>query len=250
MKLSKYDVLSFVLLVLVVLVSIIAYPQLPEMVPSHWNAQGEVDGWMSKTTTVILFPAIILVMYALLLIVPAIAVYKKNLRDFQNYFNGLKFMIVLFFAALYIATILVAQNIIHAGTTVSNYRNDNQKKLSEIAIAVEPFVTTGNGEIIEGKGGGIYALTSNDLPRDKDAREVLKFIKEKYKTRPFCRRFLERAGFKKLGFILSTLEKQGILHHYPELIEKSRAPVSQFENTFVFHNGETFITTDDGRIEY
>ena len=29
------------------------------------------------------------------------------------------------------------------------------------------------------------------------------------------------------------LVKQGILYEYPMLIEKSKAPVSQFENTFV-----------------
>jgi methionyl aminopeptidase len=132
---------------------------------------------------------------------------------------------------------------IHAGLTISNYRNDNQAELKD-AFAIEPFVTTGVGDIYEGPAGGIYVLQSDEQTRDKDAREVLRFIKEKFKTRPFCRRWLEKEGFNKLGFVLSTLVKRGILHEYPQLIEKSRSPVSQAENTFLIFDGEVIVTTD------
>ncbi|MFH1451904.1 MAG: M24 family metallopeptidase, partial [archaeon] len=37
----------------------------------------------------------------------------------------------------------LGQNVIHAGVTISNYRNDNHKKLNDVAIAIEPFVTDG-----------------------------------------------------------------------------------------------------------
>jgi len=138
---------------------------------------------------------------------------------------------------------------IHAGLTISNYRNDNHTEL-EGAFAIEPFVTTGIGDIYEGRPGGIYVLQSDKPVRDRDAREVLKFIKEEYKTRPFCLRWLvsafadEEFGSRdsvvgrpmtanKLKFVISILVKQGVLHEYPLLIEKSKAPVSQFENTFV-----------------
>lgn len=137
----------------------------------------------------------------------------------------------------------VAQNIIHAGLTVPNYPNSNKTKLEEITIAIEPFFTTGTGEIYEGEGGGIFAL-KKDLPvRDKDTREVLNYIKEKFKTRPFCIRWLEKAGLSKLKFAMSNLVKQGILHHYPLLIERTGHPVSQFENTFMFAEGNVKITT-------
>jgi len=136
----------------------------------------------------------------------------------------------------------LAQNRIHAGLTISNYRNDNKTKL-EGAFAIEPFVTTGVGDIYEGNPGGIYVLQSDEPVRDRDAREVLKFIKEKYKTRPFCMRWLENEGFNKLKFVMSILVKQRILHEYPLLIEKSKAPVSQFENTFVISGDEVVVTT-------
>ena len=148
----------------------------------------------------------------------------------------------------------LGQNKIHAGLTISNYRNENRNILDG-AFAIEPFVTTGVGDIYEGQVGGIYVLQSDAPVRDRDAREVLKFIKEKFMTRPFCLRWLAKAvgsellvvssGLteNRLKFILAMLVKQGVLYEYPMLIEKSKAPVSQFENTFVIADGKTLCTT-------
>lgn len=139
----------------------------------------------------------------------------------------------------------LAQDTIHAGLTISNYRNDNSTKLFG-AFAIEPFVTIGLGDVREGEPGGIYVLQSDSPVRDRDARGVLNFIKETFVTRPFCLRFLdgqfEGISLTRLKFILGGMVKQGILHEYPMLIEKSRAPVSQAENTFVI-NGENVVCT-------
>jgi len=137
----------------------------------------------------------------------------------------------------------LGQDEIHAGLTISNYRNNNRTKLDDSAFAVEPFVTSGVGDIFEGKGGGIYVLKSGGQVRDRDARKVLKFIHEEYGPCPFCARWLARAGFERLKFVLGMLVKQGILYEYPMLIEKSRKPVSQIENTFVIFEGEVICTT-------
>jgi len=131
---------------------------------------------------------------------------------------------------------------IHAGLTISNYRNGNHTKINDMAFAVEPFVTTGVGDIYEGQPGGIYVLQSDDQVRDRDARELLNFIRDTFDTLPFCERWIDEE-FKKVKFSLSLLVKQGILHHYPMLIEKSKKPVSQAENTFVIKDGEVVCTT-------
>jgi len=137
------------------------------------------------------------------------------------------------------------QGSIHAGLTISNYRNDNKTKLDDMAFAVEPFVTTGVGDIYEGQPGGIYVLQSDDQVRDRDARELLKFIKENFGTLPFCERWIDTDEFKKVKFSLSMMVKQEVLHQYPMLIEKSKKPVSQFENTFVIKDGEVVCTTGE-----
>ena len=134
---------------------------------------------------------------------------------------------------------------IHAGLTISNYRNDNKTELDG-AFAIEPFVTTGVGDIYEGPTGGIYVLQGEGNVRDRDAREVLKFVKEKFRGRPFCLRFLVKGfdmSLNKLKLILGGMVKQGILHEYPMLIEKSRGPVSQVENSFVIYEDRVVCLT-------
>ncbi len=137
----------------------------------------------------------------------------------------------------------LGRDTIHAGLTISNYRNDNKTKLDDMAFAIEPFVTSGVGDIFEGKGGGIYVLKGEGQVRDRDARRVLDFIRDKYGTRPFCARWLEKEEFSKLKFVLGTLCRQDILYEYPVLIEKSRRAVSQAENTFLISGDRVWCTT-------
>jgi methionyl aminopeptidase len=137
----------------------------------------------------------------------------------------------------------LGENLIHAGLTISNYENDNTTPLSDMAFAIEPFLTTGKGEIFEGKPSEIFKLSGAGNVRDSGAREVLKFIKENYKTRPFCKRWLVNEGFKKAGFILETMVKNGILHNFPVLVEKDRKPVSQAEHTIMIVGGMVEVST-------
>ena len=137
----------------------------------------------------------------------------------------------------------LGENLIHAGLTISNYENKNETPLKDMAFAIEPFLTTGKGEIFEGKPSEIFKLEGDGNVRDKDARDVLKFIKENYKTRPFCKRWLVNEGFKKVGFILETMVKNGILHNFPVLVEKDRKPVSQAEHTVMIVNGMVEVST-------
>jgi methionyl aminopeptidase len=131
---------------------------------------------------------------------------------------------------------------IHAGITVSNLKNENELELKDIAIAIEPFLTTGRGEIFEGKASEIYVLQEEKPPRDRDARDMLKFILEKYRTKPFCKRWIEKAGLAKPNYCLSVLVREGILHNFAVLVEKERKPVSQAEHTVVFAD-KVYVTT-------
>lgn len=130
----------------------------------------------------------------------------------------------------------LGKNLIHAGLTISNYKNENNTSLKNSAFAIEPFLTTGVGEIYEGKESEIYSIQNDLNVRDAESRKLLKFIKENYSTRPFCRRWLVKKGFKNINFVLSNMVKQGILHQYPVLVEKSKKPVSQFEHTILITN--------------
>ncbi len=138
----------------------------------------------------------------------------------------------------------VDKDTIHTGLIIPNHKNNSNKNLKNMAFAVEPFVTTGIGDIYEGGGGNIYCIKRISSVRDRDARDVLKYILENYKSRPFCERWLKDAGFKKTRFVLNLLEKQGVFYHYPMLIEKTKGVVSQVENSFVIFGEKVVCFTE------
>jgi methionyl aminopeptidase len=133
---------------------------------------------------------------------------------------------------------------IHSGLTIPNYANGSLKKLEKGAYAIEPFATTGEGRIYEGQGSNIYALVNYKNTRGPTARMILEYVAEKYKTLPFSLREMQKKFGPVARIGLKELEQAGIIHHFPQLIEKSHKPVSQAEHTFIKNSkGEIIVTT-------
>ncbi len=133
---------------------------------------------------------------------------------------------------------------LHAGLTIPNTDNNMPAKLTKGLYAIEPFATTGNGRVIEGKPSGIYLLVDDKNVRSPEARKVLNFVTEEYNTLPFCSRWVvEKFGTPSL-FALKQLEENGNLHHYPQLVESSHSKVSQAENTVLIDDKEVKVTTE------
>ena len=82
------------------------YPFLPEQVASHWSAQGEVDGYMSKCWGLFLMPIISLAVFLLFLVIPKIDPLKKNIEKFRKEFDKFIVIIVLFLFYIYILTLV------------------------------------------------------------------------------------------------------------------------------------------------
>ena len=54
----KVLILTTVVMLLPILAGLILWNQLPEQMPTHWNAAGEIDGWSSKPFAVFVLPLI------------------------------------------------------------------------------------------------------------------------------------------------------------------------------------------------
>jgi len=94
-------------LVLISLVSgILLYPMMPERIASHWNMQGEADGYGSKALGVFLLPALSAVILCLFMIIPKIDPLGKNIESFRKYYDGFILSFIAFMSYLYILTIL------------------------------------------------------------------------------------------------------------------------------------------------
>ena len=65
----KTLIITSVAILLPILVGIILWDKLPDQIPTHWNAQGEIDGWSSKTFAIFGLPLIMLAIQWLAVIV-------------------------------------------------------------------------------------------------------------------------------------------------------------------------------------
>ncbi len=133
---------------------------------------------------------------------------------------------------------------IHQGVVIPNYANNNLNKIEEGAYAIEPFATTGEGKIYEGPGSNIYKIINLKNPRSPTARKLMEYIWNKNQTLPFSMREIQEKFGPMSRLAIKELEQNGIIHHYPQLIEKSHHPVSQAEHTFIkTKDGKMIVTT-------
>lgn len=101
------EIIPILLIVIMFLVGIAFYssPCLPDRMPTHWSATGEVDGFSSKGFAVFFFPAVTLAVYLLMLFIPFIDPLRENYKKFAGVYYGFRLVLVLFFCLLYFYTL-------------------------------------------------------------------------------------------------------------------------------------------------
>lgn len=77
----KILIITSIIILLPVLVGLILWNFLPEQVPCHWNAAGEIDGWIGKPFFVFGFPVILLAFQWLCVLGAAADPKKTNHSD-------------------------------------------------------------------------------------------------------------------------------------------------------------------------
>ncbi len=137
----------------------------------------------------------------------------------------------------------IMRNKIHAGLSIPNYDNGNGSKLEEnMIIALEPFATTGEGLVKEGKESGDFALIEKKPIRDARAREVFIFIEKEFSTLPFAGRWIYKKFGRRGLHSLRLLVREGAVRNYNELIEVSKQPTTHFEQTILVKDKPEVLT--------
>jgi len=135
---------------------------------------------------------------------------------------------------------------LHAGVSIPNvYRQADTYVLKEGDVfAIEPFATTGAGQVIEVPPALIFMYVRDRPVRMLQARRLLMHIKREYKTLPFAYRWLQ--GFLpegQLKMALAQLDKAGAIYSYPILREVRGGAVTQFEHTVIVEKDGAYVTT-------
>jgi len=95
-----------IIFIIAIALSIYFYPLMPEKMASHWNAEGKVNGYMSKNVALFLIPFIILLLSLLFIAIPKIDPLKANIEKFRKYYDGFVILFLIFMLSLHIQIIL------------------------------------------------------------------------------------------------------------------------------------------------
>ncbi|MFZ5955674.1 MAG: SdpI family protein [Nanoarchaeota archaeon] len=104
MKKINYVIVS--LIILSFAISAYFYPKVPLIIASHWDAQGQVNGYMSRFWGVFMLPLIILAISILFIILPKIDPLQKDFKGFKKEYDTFIILFLIFMLAIQIQTLL------------------------------------------------------------------------------------------------------------------------------------------------
>lgn len=107
---NVYVWLKWVLLLVMIGGGLYFYNALPDQIPVHWSYAGEIDAYGSKTTHIILIPAIVLAMMLLFIFLPKLDPKRDKYVQFADIYEIIQLAIVGFMVYIYFITILAGLN--------------------------------------------------------------------------------------------------------------------------------------------
>jgi methionyl aminopeptidase len=139
----------------------------------------------------------------------------------------------------------LSRYIVHAGQSIPNIGGLDGHRLNQGEVyAIEPFAVTRDaaGYVTDGAPSNIYRFLKKRKVRSNAAKRMLKLIQERHRSLPFASRWV-------VGGISGGTEAFGELvggksvYSYPQLVERSGAPVAQAEHTVIVESDGCTVTT-------
>ena len=104
----KRELPLLLILLLQLIAAILIYPHMPDQIPTHWNARGEIDGYGSRVVGTLLFPALNAGAYLLFLFLPKIDPKKENYSKFDSSYLIIRYAVHLLFVFIFAITALAS----------------------------------------------------------------------------------------------------------------------------------------------
>lgn len=100
----KTEIFPILLVIIAILTSFYFYANFPEQVATHWNFEGQVDGYSSRAVGAFSIPLLMLGLYIMFLALPYIDPKKERYEEFSKVYHIFKGLIIGFMLVLYMAT--------------------------------------------------------------------------------------------------------------------------------------------------
>lgn len=129
--------------------------------------------------------------------------------------------------------------VIHAGKTVPIVKTEDNTKMEEGELfAIETFGSTGKGIVHDEGECSHFAMIESPNHKQmlqainhKGSKDLYRFIKKRFDTIPFCRRWLDDDGQKRHLMSLKKLVDADIVRAYPPLCDRPGCFTAQYEHT-------------------
>jgi len=108
MKNKKIAISIFVVIIITWITAFYYENKLPDSIPSHWNIDGEIDGYMTKPWGVFIFPLISTALSLILWYLPKIAPKGFKLDSARKAYNIIIFVMAVFMFAVMVMTFKAA----------------------------------------------------------------------------------------------------------------------------------------------
>jgi len=93
--------IPLLIVAIAVVASAVVYSQLPDRMPTHWGAHGQVNGWSARAWGAFVIPVVLLGLAGLMRVLPRIDPRGANYAKFAGTFEGVFISIMLFMLAMH-----------------------------------------------------------------------------------------------------------------------------------------------------
>src|SRR5918994_754434 len=100
--------IPLLLTVAAVIVTIVAYPQLPDRMPTHWSATGEANGWSSRLWGAWLMPLMMALVWFIMRALPHIDPRRANYAKFSGMYDALIILVLTFMLGMHVVVLMAA----------------------------------------------------------------------------------------------------------------------------------------------
>jgi len=138
---------------------------------------------------------------------------------------------------------MLKQYALHGEKSVPNVAVDSRASMEAYEVyAIEPFVTNGLGAVVDSPEVYIFRYLSPKKAKKAD-KEILATIWHRFKSLPFCDRWVRDLIPRDTLLRLLELSRTGSLYGYHVLVEKGRGLVAQAEHTIIVLEDGVEVTT-------
>ena len=108
---DRANFFSYLFIMAAVVVAAWLYPSIPEQVPSHWNAHGEVDAYLPKPWGVVILPLAAILVFIVMRLIPVISPKGYRTEPFANVLHIFQVAMVGFMSLVAILVLLEASGV-------------------------------------------------------------------------------------------------------------------------------------------